>query len=196
MCLIADPKRIPLSGPAVATLERALGGAARWLAPDEACELPVDDHDRAEIRVPIEAALSPELPHDIVVLPAARRRKGLLVSDMDSTMITAESIDELADYLGVKPEVSAITRRAMDGELDFVAALRARVALLEGLPVSVFDEVFRERVRLMPGARTLVRTMRSGARARPWSRAASCRSSNECATPSASTWRRRTGWRA
>jgi phosphoserine phosphatase len=88
VCLIADPKRIPLNGPAVATLERALGGAARWLAPDEACELPVDDHDRAEIRVPIEAALSPELPHDIVVLPAARRRKGLLVSDMHSTMIT------------------------------------------------------------------------------------------------------------
>jgi phosphoserine phosphatase len=85
---------------------------------------------------------------------------------MDSTMITVECIDELADYLGVKPEVSAITRRAMDGELDFVAALQARVALLEGLPVEVFDEVFRERVRLMPGARTLVQTMRSwGARA-------------------------------
>ena len=59
VCLIADPKRIPLSGPAVAILERALGGAARWLAPDEACELPVDDHDPAEIRVRIEAALSP-----------------------------------------------------------------------------------------------------------------------------------------
>jgi phosphoserine phosphatase len=161
VCLIADPKCIPLSGLTVAILERALGGAARWLAPGEACELPVDDHDPAQIRVRIEAALSPERPHDVVVLPAAARRKSLLVSDMDSTMITVECIDELADYLGVKPEVSAITRRAMDGELDFVAALRARVALLEGLPVSVFDEVFRERVRLMPGARTLVRTMRS-----------------------------------
>ena len=96
-----------------------------------------------------------------MVLPADGRRKRLLVSDMDSTMITVECIDELTDYLGVKPEVSAITRRAMDGELDFVAALRARVALLQGLPVSVFDEVFRERVRLMPGARTLVRTMRA-----------------------------------
>ena len=85
---------------------------------------------------------------------------------MDSTVIMVECIDELADYLGVKPQVSAITRRTMNGELDFVAALQARVALLEGLPVEVFDEVFRERVRLMPGARTPVRTMRSwGARA-------------------------------
>jgi phosphoserine phosphatase len=85
---------------------------------------------------------------------------------MDSTVITVECIDELADYLGVKAEVSAITRRAMNGELDFVAALQAREALLEGLPVEVFDDVFRERVKLTPGARTLVRTMRSsGARA-------------------------------
>jgi phosphoserine phosphatase len=165
VCLTADPERMPLDRAPVAALERALGATARWLAPDEACELPVDHHDRDEIRRRIEASLSPELPHDVVVLPAEGRRKRLLVSDMDSTMITVECIDELADYLGVKLEVSAITRRAMDGEIDFVAALRARVALLEGLSVHVFDEVFRERVRLMPGARALVRTMRSwGAR--------------------------------
>jgi phosphoserine phosphatase len=166
VCLIADPQRMPLAGATVATLERALGATARWLAQDEACELLLEHHVPAEIRSRIAAALPPEPPHDVVILAAEGRRKALLVSDMDSTMITVECIDELADYLGVKPEVSAITRRAMDGELDFVAALRARVALLEGLPVRVFDEVFRERVRLMPGARTLVRTMRSwGARA-------------------------------
>ena len=153
VCLIADPERSPRDRVRVATLERTLGATARWLA--------VDHHDPVEPRRRIEAILSPELPHDVVVLPAHSRRKRLLVSDMDSTMITVECIDELADYLGVKPEVSAITRRAMDGELDFVAALRARVALLQGLPVSVFDEVFRERVRLMPGARALVATMRS-----------------------------------
>lgn len=165
VCLIADPERMPLAAATVATLERALGGTARWLAPDEACDLLVDDDGRVESRARIEAALPPDLPHDVVVLPVERRRKRLLVSDMDSTMITVECIDELADYLGVRSEVSAITRRAMAGELDFVAALQARVALLEGLPVSVFDEVFRERVRLMPGARALVRTMRSwGAR--------------------------------
>jgi phosphoserine phosphatase len=161
VCLIADPERMPLERATVVTLEQALRGTARWLAPEAACELPVEHHDPAAIRARIAAALAPELPQDVVVLPAEGRRKRLLVSDMDSTMITVECIDELADYLGVKPEVSAITRRAMGGELDFVAALRARVALLEGLPVRVFDEVFRERVRLMPGARTLVRTMRS-----------------------------------
>jgi phosphoserine phosphatase len=137
----------------------------RWLAEDEACELLVEAGAAGEIRTRAAMALG-DLPYDVGVVAAEPRRKRLLVSDMDSTMITVECIDELADYLGVKPQVSAITRRAMNGELDFVAALQARVALLEGLPVAVFDEVFRERVRLMPGARTLVRTMRSwGARA-------------------------------
>lgn len=161
VCLITDPERMPLDGATVAALVRALGGTARWLAPDEACELVVEARGRGEIRERLEAALPPDLPHDVVVVPAEARRKRLLVSDMDSTMITVECIDELADYLGVRPEVSAITRRAMNGELDFVATLRARVALLKDLPISVFDEVFRERVRLMPDARTLVQTMRS-----------------------------------
>jgi phosphoserine phosphatase len=164
VCLIADPARAPLERAAVATLCRALAGTERWLAEAEACELLVAGNGREDILARVAAAL-PAPPYDVAVLPAAARRKRLLVSDMDSTMITVECIDELADYLGVKPEVSAITRRAMNGELDFVAALRARVALLEGLPVEVFDEVFRERVRVMPGARTLVRTMRAwGAR--------------------------------
>jgi phosphoserine phosphatase len=165
VCLIVDPGRTPLTPTTVAPLERAIGGAARWLADDEACEVPVGDGTRDEIRARAAAVLQ-DLPCDLVVLPAQGRRKRLLVSDMDSTVITVECIDELADYLGVKSEVSAITRRAMDGELDFVAALQARVALLEGLLVEVFDEIFRERVRLMPGARTLVQTMHSwGARA-------------------------------
>jgi phosphoserine phosphatase len=165
VCLIADPKRAPLDCATIAVLQRAIGGTARWLAEDEACELLVEGAGQDEIRARVEAAL-PDLLYDVGILPAEGRRKRLLVSDMDSTMITVECIDELADYLGVRPEVSAITRRAMNGELDFVAALQARVALLEGLPVEVFDEVFRERVKLMPGARTLVRTMRSwGARA-------------------------------
>ena len=165
VCLIADPARTPLDRATVAALRRALGGTARWLAEDEACELPVDAGDSAAIRALVEAAVG-DPPYDVGVVPAPGRRKRLLVSDMDSTMITVECIDELADHLGVKAEVSAITRRAMNGELDFVAALQARVALLEGLPVEVFEQVFRERIRLMPGARTLVQTMRAwGARA-------------------------------
>ena len=90
------------------------------------------------------------------------RRKRLLVADMDSTMITVECIDELADYAGVKAEVAAVTERAMRGELDFAAALEARVALLKGLDAAVIDRCHDERVRLTPGARTLVRTMRAG----------------------------------
>jgi phosphoserine phosphatase len=165
VCLIAEPKRAPLDHATMAALQRAIGGAAHWLAADEACELLIEGAGRDEIRARATAALG-DLPYDVGVVPTEGRRKRLLVSDMDSTMITVECIDELADHLGVKPGVSAITRRAMNGELDFVAALQARVALLEGLPVEVFDEVFRERVRLMPGAPTLVRTMRSwGARA-------------------------------
>ena len=165
VCLIADPERAPLERSTVLAVQRAIGGTARWLGEDEACEVLVDGAEADVIRARAAAALGDQ-PCDLGVTPTEGRRKRLLVSDMDSTMITVECIDELADYLGVKAEVSAITRRAMNGEIDFVAALQARVALLQGLPVEIFDQVFRERVRLMPGARTLVRTMRSwGARA-------------------------------
>jgi phosphoserine phosphatase len=97
---------------------------------------------------------------DAVVQPAERRRKRMLVADMDSTMITVECIDELADYAGVKAEVAEVTERAMRGELDFESALDARVALLGGLEEGMIDRCREERVRLMPGARALVRTMR------------------------------------
>ncbi len=97
---------------------------------------------------------------DIVVQSAEHRRKMLLVSDMDSTMISVECIDELADYAGIKAEIAEITERAMEGQLDFAEALRARVALLAGLNDHVIDTCLAERVRPMPGAQTLVRTMR------------------------------------
>ena len=98
---------------------------------------------------------------DIVAHPPGPREKRLLVADMDSTMIGQECIDELADYAGVKPQVADITERAMQGELDFAGALRARVALLRGLEASVIDQCLAERIRPNPGAGTLVRTMRS-----------------------------------
>jgi phosphoserine phosphatase len=96
---------------------------------------------------------------DANVLPAEGRRKRLLIADMDSTIIGVECIDELADFAGVKAEVAAITEAAMQGELDFEAALEARVALLAGLSESVLDDCYAARVRLNPGARVLVRTM-------------------------------------
>jgi phosphoserine phosphatase len=98
---------------------------------------------------------------DVVVQPVEGRAKQLLVADMDSTMITVECIDELADYAGIKPQIAAITERAMRGELDFEAALDARVALLRGLDEAAIDRCRAERVTLMPGARTLVQTMRA-----------------------------------
>lgn len=105
-------------------------------------------------------ALRPlETEYDIAVQPPEGRRKMLLVSDMDSTMITVECIDELADYAGIKPEIAAITERAMAGELDFAEALKARVALLAGLSEDVVAQCLAERVRPMAGAVTLVRTM-------------------------------------
>ncbi len=122
--------------------------------------------------VELEYALTPEafaalkqktdaLQIDCVMQPLANRAKKLLISDMDSTMIEQECIDELADCVGLKPKVSAITERAMNGELDFPSALRERVGLLSGLPVSSLEEVFAERITFMPGARTLLKTMKS-----------------------------------
>lgn len=119
--------------------------------------------DAAEIScpgVPDLSGLRASLPGiDVNAVPAAGRRKRMLIADMDSTIISVECIDEIADFVGVKPQVSAITERAMRGELDFESSLRARVALLRGLPEARLADVYAERVRLNPGARTLVRTM-------------------------------------
>lgn len=102
---------------------------------------------------------------DVVVQPAMGRAKKLLVADMDSTMITVECIDELADYAGIKAQIAEVTEAAMRGELDFAEALDARVALLKGLQADAIDRCLAERVRLMPGARTLIQTMQAqGAR--------------------------------
>src|SRR3990167_4094531 len=113
-------------------------------------------------RTEAEAALGPILagaPVDVIVQPAAQRRKQLLIADMDSTIIGQECIDELADFAVLKAEISDITERAMRGELDFEAALRARVGMLKGLPETVLEEAFRSRISLTPGATTLVATM-------------------------------------
>ena len=98
---------------------------------------------------------------DVVVQPEAGREKALIVADMDSTMITVECIDELADYAGIKAQIAEVTEAAMRGELDFAEALDARVALLKGLGADAIDRCLAERVRLMPGARTLVQTMKA-----------------------------------
>lgn len=134
-------------------------GVPDWLSEGRALDIPFEGDPRA-----VELALAEkksEWPVDLNVVPVAARRKRLLVADMDSTIIGCECIDELADMAGIKPHVAAITERAMRGELDFENALRARVALLKGLPLEAVARVYAERVRLNPGAKALVRTMRA-----------------------------------
>ena len=97
---------------------------------------------------------------DAIVQPASGRRRQLLIADMDSTMIGQECIDELADYAGIKPQIAAITERAMQGELDFESALRERVGLLTGLDESAIAQCLAERIVPMEGARTLVATLK------------------------------------
>jgi phosphoserine phosphatase len=136
-------------------------GEAVWLAQGHAFDIPVAGEPNALLSR--ARALAPHA--DINIVPAANRRKKLLVADMDSTIISCECLDELADMAGVKPLVAAITERAMRGEIEFAPALRERVALLKGVPLSALERVYAERVRLNPGARALVATMRAhGAR--------------------------------
>jgi phosphoserine phosphatase len=98
---------------------------------------------------------------DVVLQPVSNRRKKLFLADMDSTMIGQECIDELAGYVGLKAHVAAITERAMRGDIAFEPALRERVALLKGLPIKVIEEVIDRHIKLTPGGRTLVATMRA-----------------------------------
>lgn len=136
-------------------------GVPRWLAPRRAVELPVEKEDAdGGLRLAVAEVLAGQAI-DHAVLPAEGRRKKLLIADMDSTIITVECIDELADMAGIKAEIAEVTERAMRGELDFEAALNARVARLKGLKDSDLERAWRERVRLMPGAATLTATMRA-----------------------------------
>ncbi|MGD9867747.1 MAG: phosphoserine phosphatase SerB [Hyphomicrobiales bacterium] len=138
-------------------------GEARWLSPEEAVDIPFapdPDRDPAGLEETLRGAFAGE-PIDLAIVPAAHRRKKLLVADMDSTMIRQECIDEIADFAGLRGHIAAITERAMRGEIEFAPALRERVGLLKGLDESVLQRVFDERVELMPGGRELVMTMRA-----------------------------------
>ncbi|MES2096217.1 MAG: phosphoserine phosphatase SerB [Pseudomonadota bacterium] len=126
-----------------------------WVEQGEACDLQFG-RDPAAARVALEGQ-----GYDVVVQPAEHRLKKLIVADMDSTMITVECIDELADYAGIKAQVAEVTEAAMRGELDFEAALDARVALLTGMDESVIARCLAERVKIMPGAKALIQTMRA-----------------------------------
>ena len=147
-------------------VERARGalpaaGASQRLGPD-AADIPFSAERAADQRALAESVLKLIGGGiDVVVQASANRRKRLFLADMDSTMIGQECIDELADYAGLKDRIAAITERAMRGEIAFEPALRERVALLKGLPVNTIGEVIAKRITLMPGARTLVATLRT-----------------------------------
>lgn len=157
--LLTSPDRPLLDRVTVESIRNAWGGGdALWLDPGVAAEFPLEamPANRWEVWQGLQT-----LGVDLVVQPAAGRKKRLLLADMDSTMIRQECIDELADEAGVGAYVAAITARAMNGELDFEAALRERVGLLKGLPVAVIDRVLRDRITLMPGGRALLATMKA-----------------------------------
>ncbi|HXC53678.1 MAG TPA: phosphoserine phosphatase SerB [Rhizomicrobium sp.] len=134
-------------------------GREVWLSQGRALEIPFD-HDPAQVLARARHHFADQ-PVDVNVLAAAGRRKKLLIADMDSTIIDCECLDELAGMAGLKDQVSAITERAMRGELDFAEALRERVAMLKGLELAALARVHGERIRLNPGARTLLATMRA-----------------------------------
>jgi len=138
----------------------AKGTSSRKLDAGEAAATDVflEGPDVASVRAALQAPMADQ-KLDWCLQPVAHRKKKLLVADMDSTIINVECLDELADFAGLKAQISAITERAMRGELDFEAALRERVGMLKGLPVTALQQAYDERVRLNPGARTLVRTM-------------------------------------
>ncbi|MEL7281838.1 MAG: HAD-IB family phosphatase, partial [Pseudomonadota bacterium] len=137
--------------------ERWRGTELRWLSDSEAAEFAVSTaDDQWDVWQDLQGA-----GIDMVVQPEVGRRKTMLLADMDSTMIGQECIDELADEAGVGEHVKGITARAMNGELDFDAALIERVALLKGLDAGIIQRVFEERITFTPGGKTLIATMKA-----------------------------------
>ncbi len=133
-------------------------GREHWLSEGRALDIPFD-HDPRQVLERARHHFAGQ-PVDVNVVKAQGRRKKLLIADMDSTIINCECLDELADMAGLKPVIAAITERAMRGELEFEAALRERVAMLKGLELAALARVYDERIRLNPGAKTLLATMR------------------------------------
>ena len=161
--LICNPAEPELDSTAIDAARSALPSPEHgdWLFEGVAADIRFSStEDIRTISDRLRQAMS-DIRVDVVVQPQIDRRKKLLLADMDSTMIGQECIDELADFAGLKKHVAAITERAMRGEIEFEPALRERVALLKGLPVTVVDEVLKSRITLTPGAVALVGTMRA-----------------------------------
>lgn len=163
LTLIAPPGG--LSAPLLARIRTALqslganAGMPDWLSPEEAADLPFEGLAPEQAAAAAGTALE-GAPVDTIAQPAEGRRKRLLLADMDSTIVTTETLDEIAAYAGIKDRIAEITRRSMNGELDFRQALIERVGMLEGLPVSALERTW-EATAMTPGAAELVATMRA-----------------------------------
>jgi phosphoserine phosphatase len=155
--LVADRAAASLTPAVIRSVRDAVGGGeTTMLSPGEAADIILDAApDMGTVRTALDRA-----GVDALTTPVDGRRKRLLIADMDSTIVAGETLDELADFAGIKERIAAITARAMNGELDFKAALRERVAMLRGLPVDALEHTW-QRIRLTPGARELVATMRA-----------------------------------
>ena len=160
--LIANPSNPVLNSTIAESAAKALDASGLyWLADGIACDLVLrDGTDLAAAERVLRMAIV-DRPIDIAIQDQDKRRKKILIADMDSTMIGQECIDELAAEVGLKEQVSTITARAMNGEIAFEPALRERVALLKGLPISVVDEVIEKRITLTPGGMELIATMKA-----------------------------------
>jgi phosphoserine phosphatase len=159
LTLIADPRRPVLDADTIELVRMAVYARTPvWLDEGIAANLPLAGLN-PDVATTIAREVLGDRPVDVIVQPAVRRKK-LLVADMESTIIENEMLDELADFFGVREQIAAITARAMNGEIDFAAALRERVGLLKGLKAALLDEAAR-RITYTPGAATLVATMRA-----------------------------------
>lgn len=165
LTLIANPARAALDDTTVSAVRRALDAAGAeceapfWLAPGEALDLAFADLPAAEAEALARQAVD-GLPIDVIAQRTYRRKKKLLIADMDSTIVQGETLDDLAEFAGIKDRIAAITQRAMQGELDFAAALRERVAMLKGLDESCLEKTMAA-IELTPGAAALIATMRA-----------------------------------
>ena len=157
LTLVADRTSTTLSAALIEQMREALrGGPPDILSPGEAADIPLNSAPDMAL---VYTALG-DVPVDAIAVRTRGRRKGLLIADMDSTIVTGETLDELADFAGLKAEIAAITKRSMNGELDFAQALRQRVAMLKGLKLDALEKTWA-RVKLTPGATELVATMRA-----------------------------------
>jgi len=157
--LIAGSDAEPRLRGIVGSLAGKLRAEPNWLAAGRACDLAFDGIEPNIAELAAREAIA-GAAIDVLVQPAAGRRKRIFVADLEATIIENEMLDELAEFVGQREHVAEITRRAMNGEIDFAAALAERVALLKGLPATALDEA-AQRIRLMPGARALVATLRA-----------------------------------